>query len=64
MIKKIKDSEEIADVFNSFYLSLAENLNLYQVGKEDPISFFPKINFLANSMVLKLFQPLRLRSIV
>jgi len=57
MIKKIKDSEEIADVFNSFYLSIAENLNLYQVGKED-------LNFLANSMVLKLFQPLRLRSIV
>jgi hypothetical protein len=31
--EKIKDPEKISDVFNSFFLSVAENLNLYQVGK-------------------------------
>jgi hypothetical protein len=36
--EKIKDPEKVADVFNSFFLSIAENLNLHQVGKEDPIS--------------------------
>jgi hypothetical protein len=35
--EKIKD--KVAEVFNSFFLSNAENLNLYQVVKEDPISF-------------------------
>jgi hypothetical protein len=38
--KKIKAPEKVADVFNSFLLSFAENLNSHQVGKEDPISFF------------------------
>jgi hypothetical protein len=37
--EKIKDPEKVSDVFNSFFLSIAENVNLYQVGKEDPISF-------------------------
>jgi hypothetical protein len=32
--EKIKDPEKIADVFNSFVLSIAENLNLHQVGKK------------------------------
>jgi hypothetical protein len=29
----------LADVFKSFYLLIAENLNLHQVKKEDPFSF-------------------------
>jgi hypothetical protein len=37
--EKIKAPEKVADVFNSFFLSTAENINLHQVGKEDPISF-------------------------
>jgi hypothetical protein len=57
--EKIKDPEKVADVFNSFFLSIAENLNLHQVGREDPISFY-EMCFLGNSMVLKLSQPLRL----
>jgi len=36
--EKIKDPEKVADVFNSFLLSIAENLNLHQVEKEDPVS--------------------------
>jgi hypothetical protein len=35
--ENIKDPEKVADVFNSFSLSAAENLNLYQVEKEDAI---------------------------
>jgi hypothetical protein len=39
----IAKSEKDADTFNSFFLSfflsIAENLNLHQVGKEDPIYF-------------------------
>jgi hypothetical protein len=34
-----QDSEKVADVFNSFFLTIAESLNLHQVGKEDSISF-------------------------
>jgi hypothetical protein len=41
--EKIKDPEKVADFFNSFLLSIAENLNL-QLGK-DPISIV-KIDFL------------------
>jgi hypothetical protein len=37
--EKINDPGKVADVFNSFSLSIAENLNLHQVGKEDPVSF-------------------------
>jgi hypothetical protein len=37
--EKIKDPEKVANVFSSFFLSVAENLNVRQVGKEDPISF-------------------------
>jgi hypothetical protein len=37
--EKIKDPEKGADVFNGFFPSVAANLNLYQLGKEDPISF-------------------------
>jgi hypothetical protein len=37
--EKIKDPEKVADVFNSFFLSIAENLNLDLVWKEDPIYF-------------------------
>jgi hypothetical protein len=36
---KKKYPEKVADVFSSFFLSITENLNLHQVGKEDPISF-------------------------
>jgi hypothetical protein len=36
--EKIEDSKNVADVFNSFS-SIAENLNLHQVGKDDPVSF-------------------------
>jgi hypothetical protein len=38
--EKIKDPEKVSDVSNSFFLSIAENLNLHHVGKEVPISFF------------------------
>jgi hypothetical protein len=31
--EKIQDPEKVADVFNNFFLSIAENLNLHQVGK-------------------------------
>jgi hypothetical protein len=58
--EKIKDPEKVADVLNSSFLWVAENLNLHQVGKDDPISFL-KDAFLANWMVLKLSQLLRLR---
>jgi hypothetical protein len=34
----IKDPEKVADVLNSFFPSIAENLNLYEVGKDDPIT--------------------------
>jgi hypothetical protein len=34
---KTKDPENITDVFNSFFLSVAENLYLHQVGKENQI---------------------------
>jgi hypothetical protein len=44
--EKIKEPEEIADVFNSFYLSIAENLSLYQMGREDPISFLKRFIYL------------------
>jgi hypothetical protein len=37
--EKMKDPENVTDVFNSFFLSIAENLKLQQVRKEDPISF-------------------------
>jgi hypothetical protein len=37
--EEIKDPEKVSNVFNSFFLSIAENLNLHQVGKDDPISF-------------------------
>jgi hypothetical protein len=40
--EKIGDPEKVSEVFNSFFLSVAENLNLHQVGKEDPISFFKR----------------------
>jgi hypothetical protein len=40
---------------------VAENLSLHQVGKEAPISFLKDAHFVANSMQLKLSQPLRLR---
>jgi hypothetical protein len=31
--EKLKYPEKVADVFNSFFLSAAENLNLHQAGK-------------------------------
>jgi hypothetical protein len=37
--EKLKEPEKVADVFNGFFLSVAENLNLHQLGKEDPTSF-------------------------
>jgi hypothetical protein len=44
--ENMKDPEKVADVFNIFFLSTTENLNLHQVGKEDPISFFKTFIFL------------------
>jgi hypothetical protein len=42
--EKIKGPEKGAGwFFNSFFLSIAENLNLYQVGKEDPIYFLKDV---------------------
>jgi hypothetical protein len=38
--EKIKDPEKVVDVFNSFFLSVAKNLNLHEVRKDDPIPFF------------------------
>jgi len=35
----MKDPEKIAYVFNNFFLSIAENLNVNQEEKEYPISF-------------------------
>jgi hypothetical protein len=57
--EKIKDPEQFATVFNNFFLSIAEHLNLHQVGKEDPISFL-KDAFPCKFHLLKLSQPLRL----
>jgi hypothetical protein len=37
--EKMKDPEKVVDVFSSFFLSIAENLNLHQVGKEDANAF-------------------------
>jgi hypothetical protein len=37
--ERVKDPEKVGHVFNSFFLSIAENLYLSQVGKEDQISF-------------------------
>jgi len=37
--EKYKSSEKVAEVFSIFFLSTAENLNLHQVGRKDPISF-------------------------
>jgi hypothetical protein len=45
--EKMKDPEKVADVINSFFLSIAENLNQHQVQKEDPITF-SKDSFLCN----------------
>jgi hypothetical protein len=39
-----KYPEKVADIFSSFILSVAEHLNLHQVGKEDPI-YFSKESF-------------------
>jgi hypothetical protein len=37
--EKVKDPENVSDAFSSFFLTIAESLNLQQVGKEDAISF-------------------------
>jgi hypothetical protein len=58
--EKIKYPEKVADVFSSFFLSVAETLNLRQVGNKDPISFL-KDSLPLNSMVLKLPPTLKLR---
>jgi hypothetical protein len=39
----IKVPEKVADVFNSFFPSIAENLNLHQGEKEDPIDFLKDV---------------------
>jgi len=49
-----KRSRKIADVFNSFLFSVAENLNLYQVVKEDAISFL-KDSFPSKFHDIKIF---------
>jgi hypothetical protein len=38
-LKTAEQQKKVADVFNRFFLSIAENLNLHEVGKGDPISF-------------------------
>jgi hypothetical protein len=40
--EKVKDPEKIADVFNSFFQTIVESLNLHQVGKEDAILIFKR----------------------
>jgi hypothetical protein len=35
----VKDSEVIADAFNTFLLTITENLNLHQEVRDDAISF-------------------------
>jgi hypothetical protein len=40
--EKLKEPGKVTDVFDSFFIYVAENLNLYQVGKEDPVSFFKR----------------------
>jgi len=37
--EEIKDPEKVSNVFNSFFLSIAENSYLHQVVQEYPISF-------------------------
>jgi hypothetical protein len=37
--EEIKEPEKVACIFNSFFPSVAEHLNLHQVGNEDPIYF-------------------------
>jgi hypothetical protein len=37
--EKLKDSEVIAVVFNTIFLSITENLNLFQEVRGDAISF-------------------------
>jgi hypothetical protein len=36
---KINYPEKVVDVCSSFFVLVAENLNLHHVGKEDPFSF-------------------------
>lgn len=38
--KKLKNPENVAVAVNNFFLTVAEILNLHQVGKEDVILFF------------------------
>jgi hypothetical protein len=58
--EKLKDSGKVADVFSSFFLAVAENLNLHQVEKEDKISFL-KGSFSSTFPGIKLLQTLKLR---
>jgi hypothetical protein len=37
--ENVKGPEKVADAFNNFFLTVAESLNLFQVGKEDTISY-------------------------
>jgi hypothetical protein len=55
--KRIKDPEDMGDVFNNFFIVVTENLHLHDVGQE--IYYFQKNFFLDISQGLKLFQPLR-----
>lgn len=55
--KRLKDPEDMGDVFNNFFIVVTENLNLHDVGQE--IYYFQKNFFLDISQGLKLFQPLR-----
>jgi hypothetical protein len=60
--KKIKYPEKVSvqkKLLNSFWTT-AESWNLCEKEEEDEISFL-KVHFLVNSLVLKLFQPLKLR---
>jgi hypothetical protein len=36
--EKVKDPGKVADALNSFFLTITENLNFYQGGKEDAIT--------------------------
>jgi hypothetical protein len=58
--EKIRDPQKVADVFNDFFLSTAENLNLHQVGKDNPIPFL-KDAFHCKFHGIRISQPLRQR---
>jgi hypothetical protein len=55
--EKVKDPGKVADAFNKFFLTITENLNKHQAGKEDAISLL-KDSF---PLRLNLFPTLKLK---